>query len=139
MAIAAPSAPSCAQSTGIIPALSATSPTRRHFLATALGTAALGAAALRAPSPKHAFEDPALCIVQELEAIDAEFVSEDVDPEGNAKWLARWDRAFDRLPDAKATTSAGRAAKLRYAVEYIDTPRGDRLMAETIRYLEQEA
>lgn len=81
-------------------------------------------------------EDAALRVVRELEAIDAQFISEDIDPAANAAWIARWDRAFDRLPGARATTGAGRAAKLRYAIEYMDTPRGDELMQQVLRYLE---
>lgn len=81
-------------------------------------------------------EDPALRVVRELEAIDAEFISEDVDPAGNAAWMEKWDRKFDRLPWAPATTKEGWAAKLRYAIEYVDTPRGDKLMQQVLRHLE---
>jgi hypothetical protein len=84
-------------------------------------------------------EDPALVVVRELEAIDADFISEDVDPAANEAWLARWDRAFDKLPWAPASTGKGRAAKLRYAIEYMDTPRGNKLMSQILRYLETEA
>lgn len=72
-----------------------------------------------------------------LHAIEAQFVSDDDDPEGHEAWQERWFAAISDLARSPARSGSGLAGKIIEGIEYQGTPHGDPVLRSALAQLER--